>query len=286
MTSGHNHTTDGGAEPEDAALASGLRTRADLFAIAPPPITAVRRNARKRRTRRKMVQGMSGLAACAVVAGVFAWSPRQDTGIGPTPANTGRPSPLQTSAPPSPAPSTPSPSAPSAPSAPVRTTSGSGYLLASDLGPGWTGPDPNSVPLAELDVAGSLCSTVGYKPSIPVAAAPNQRFMYWAPGKQPTSLYEAVFVFAPGTGPSVMAEARTALKTGCGHSTYIKLLASPQTSADEVIVYTAGTDTRDILVRSGDRVASAGIAVVPAGQAGTDLIATLAQQMAARLKAG
>ena len=292
MTSDHNHTTNSNAEPDNASLRSVLRTRADLLTIAPPPIPTVRRNARKRRTRRRMVQGMSGLAVtCAVVAGVIAWSPGQDAGIGPSPTNTDRPSPTRTAAPPSHRPtqtttSTPSPTTPT--STPSRTTSGSGFLLASDLGAGWTGPDTTAAPpRPELEVAGSACSTAGgYQPSVPLTPAPNTLFRYSAPGKQPNSLFEAVYVFAPGTGPTVMAKVRATLKTGCGLPAYIKLLASPQTVADEAIVYTAGENTRNILVRSGDRVATLAITTVPAGQAGTDLLTTIAQQMATRLMAG
>jgi hypothetical protein len=83
-----------------------------------------------------------------------------------------------------------------------------------------------------------------------------------------------------------MAKVRAALKTGCGEPGFIKLLASPPIVTDEAIVYTAGGDTRNVLVRSGDRVASMVVNSIPAGQAGTDWITEVTQQMAARLKAG
>ena len=115
--------------------------------------------------------------------------------------------------------------------------------------------------------------------------APDKLYHYSVPGKQTNILYEAVFTFAPGTGPSVMAKVRAVVKTGCGLPNF-KLLTSPPTVADEVIVYTEGTDVRSVLVRSGDRVASMIVNTFPAGQTAEPWIDTVAQQMAIRLTAG
>lgn len=296
-----NHLTDSGIEPENAPLRSELRTRADLVTIIPPPIPLVRRNARKRRMRRRVVRGLSGMAVtCAVVAGVIVFSPGQDTGISPAPTNTDRPSPTRTAGSPSPTPnptpstkstsantSTNTPPTSTSSSTSSLSTSASSYLLASDLGAGWTGPDGSSAPRTELIVAGSDCQNAGvYQPQVPVTPAPNKIYRNPDTGPQPNVALEAVYLFAPGTGPAVMTKVRAALKTGCGQPGTIKLLTSPPTAADETIVYTSDGNTRNILVRSGDRVASILLSTIPAGQEGTTWITEVAQRMATRLMAG
>jgi hypothetical protein len=271
-------------EPETDALRSGLLTRAGLITIAPPPIPAVRRNAKKRRTRRRTVQGLSSLAAtCGVVASVIAWSPGQDVGIGPAPADEDTPTATRTMAPPSPLPThtTRSTTAP-----PAQTTSASDYLRASDLGAGWTGPDSDLAPRPALSVGTTQCEIAGdYRAQVPVTPAPNKDYSFPASGGQTNKLFEAVYTFAPDTGPTVMANVRAALKTGCGLPKYIRLLDTPSTVADEAIVFTVGGG-RNVLVRSGDRVASVVVDPIPAGPAGIAWITDVARQMAIRLTGG
>ena len=86
------HTVGHDFDAETYALRSGLLSRADLVTITPPPIAAVRQRAQKRRIRRGVFQGLSGVVATsAVAAGVFAWSPGRDPVSEPVPGNTDKP---------------------------------------------------------------------------------------------------------------------------------------------------------------------------------------------------
>jgi hypothetical protein len=256
------HGTDGGIGPEadagasaavDDALRSGLRARADLLAITAPPLAAVRRRAlRRRRKRRSVVQGVVGLAAmCAVVAAIVAWSPL--------------PLPLKAS----------------------RTASVSSFLQASDLGPGWKGPIGSPPPRTELTLDADQCESAGaYRAQAPVTPAANRYFEQYSPsGTRTNEAWEAIFIFAPGAGPAVMSSVRTALATGCG-APRLKVLAYPSTAGDEAIVFTVDGGTRNLLVRSGDRVASALVNTVPPGQDGAASMDELAKLMATRLTTG
>ena len=248
------------------ALQAGLHARADLVTISRPPIAEVRQRAQKRRKRRRLVQGLSGVTAtCAVVAGVIALSPSRGADSSPAPTTSFTPAPTHTTAPTTSAP----------------TTSIANYLQASDLGPGWHAPVGAGTRPAPI-LGSSQCGLSGaFNPPMPIKPAPN--YSYTAPGN---SMLEAVYTYAPGNAPKVMADARTALTTGCGRPQEIKLLDSPTTVADEAIVFTVGGDSRNVLVRSGDRVASAVVSLIPAGQAGATWIDTVAQRMATRLTGG
>jgi hypothetical protein len=279
------HFPHEGVEPETGdALRSGLHARAGRVDISPPPIGAVRQRAQKRRRRRGMVQGLSGLAVtCAVVVGIVAWSPGGGDVAGPGPMNT-----ESSSATPS---RTPTPSQTDAPSrkptpTTSRTTSDSDFLLASDLGAGWTGP-VSSAPHVGPVLGNGICITSGYfSPPMPVEHGPDK--LYFPPGNgNGFGAQEAIYTYAAGTGASVMAKARTALEAGCGHPQQIKLLASPSTVADDAIVYTSiGGDATNILVRSGDRVASVALETFPSGQDSATWMETLAKLMAVRLTGG
>ena len=165
----------------------------------------------------------------------------------------------------------------------MTTPSTSGLLPASDLGAGWTGPQAAAGGLSELDVAGDECQN--YQPQVPVTRPVN--YTYFAPGgDQRRTVVEVVYTFAPGTGPTVMAKVRAALQTGCGQPKNIKLLATPQSVADEAIVYTSGEPSRFILVRSGDRVAVLIVDIPPDGQQGALWLNEVTQQMAVRLVGG
>ncbi|MEY9933365.1 hypothetical protein ABH926_008018 [Catenulispora sp. GP43] len=284
------HFPHEGAEPEPGdALRSGLHARAGRVEIPPPPIGVVRQRAQRRRRRRGMVQGLSGLAAtCAVVVGIVAWSPGGGDVSEPGPMNT-----ESSSATPSRTPAhsqTPTPSRTPAPSrmptpTTSRTTSSSDFLLASDLGAGWTGPVSSAPHVAPI-LGGSPCGVSGYfSPPMPVEPGPNK--LYFPPhAENGFGAQEAIYTYAAGTGASVMAKARTALEAGCGDPQTIKLLASPSTVADEAIVFTAGGSGGNILVRSGDRVASAAVETLPPGQDRTASMVALAKQMAVRLTDG
>lgn len=290
------HGTDGGFGPGadagadasaavDGALRSGLRGRADLLTITAPPIAVVRRRALRRRRRRSVVQGVVGLAAtCVVVAGIVAWSPGRDArnaasaasgGMGRTSAGSSASSSSQSSS------SAPSPSNAS------RTTSASAFLRASDLGSGWKGPIGNPSSRTELTLAGSGCESAGvYRPQVPVAPAVNRYFEQYSPsGSRTNEAWEAIYIFAPGTGPAVMSSVRAALATGCG-TPRLQVLAYPSTAGDEAIVFTVDGGTRNLLVRSGDRVASALVNTVPSGQDGAASMDELAKLMATRLTTG
>lgn len=252
-------------------LRRGLQTRADLFTISSPPIAAVRRRAQRRRRRRGVIQGVSGLAVmCAVVGGVVAWSPARDevasTAAGSRVESSPTPSPPLSSAPP--------------------TTSASNYLLASDLGAGWTGPD-SAASRPGLALYGPHCTDEGYfPPQKSVTPAPNKiYYQYSAPGQVSNETLEAIYTFAAGTGPALMDKARTALAAGCGTPQYVKLLGTPSTVADEAIVFTTGGDGCNILVQSGDRVASAAVDRLPKDQDKATWMDQLAKQMAIRLTA-
>lgn len=278
-----DHAAEDDFDPETEALRHGLRSRADLVTITRPPIPAVRQRARKQRTRRGILQGLSVVVAtCGVAAGVVAWSPASDTSTSPTPSAMG-PAPTPTPMPTHTTTTAPKPTPTPTPSTPTQTTPfTSGLLLASDLGAGWTGPE-GSMGLADLDVAGGECQN--YQPQVPVA--PPVNYDYMAPGgDQRHTVVEIVYTFAPGTGPTVMAKVRTALQAGCGHPKYIKLLATPQSVADEAIVYTSGEPSRFILVRSGDRVAVLIVDIPPTGQQGTLWLDEVTQHMAVRLVGG
>jgi hypothetical protein len=270
-----------GIEPEADTLRAGLHAEADIFTVSRPPIAAVRRRAGKRRTWRWTLQGLSGAAVtCAVIAGIAVWTPGRDAASGPTPWSSGA-APARTAQPTPTTTSGPSTSAP-------PTGSTSGYLLSSDLGTGWTGPVGSPSIRTELTVAGSACQNANvYQPQVPVTPAWSNTYdEHSASGKQTNVLFEAVYTFAPGTGTGVLDKVRAALGTGCGSPASIKLLASLPAIGDEAIVYTAGGDSRNILVRIGDRLASAVVNIVPSGQDGTGWIDHVAQQMAARLAAG
>ena len=260
------HGTDGGIGPDVGAdigdgadvsaavgdaLRSGLRGCADLLSITAPPIAVVRRRALRRRKRRSVVQGVVGLAAtCAVVAAIVAWSPS--------------PLPLKAS----------------------RTASVSSFLQASDLGPGWKGPLDSPPPSTALTLDANQCESAGaYRAQVPVTPAADRYFEQYSPsGSRTNEAWEAIYIFAPGTGPTVMSSVRTALATGCGVP-QLKVLAYPSTVGDEAIVYTVDGGTRNLLVRSGDRVASALVNTVPAGQDGAASMDELAKLMATRLTA-
>jgi len=288
------HGTDGGfgagvdagadaSAAVDDALRSGLRGRADLLTITAPPIAVVRRRALRRRRRRSVVQGVVGLAAtCVVVAGIVAWSPGRDArngalvasgGMGRTLAGSSTSSSSQSSSP--------------SPSNVSRTTSASGFLQASDLGSGWKGPIGSPSSRNELTLAGSGCESAGvYRPQVPVAPAVNRYFEQYSPsGSRTNEAWEAIYIFAPGTGPTVMSSIRAALATGCG-TPHLQVLAHPSTAGDEAIVFTVDGGTRNLLVRSGDRVASALVNTVPAGQDGAASMDELAKLMATRLTTG
>lgn len=255
--------SEDGIKPEaDEALRWGLQSRADLFTISTPPIAAVRRRAQKRRKRRGVTRGLSGLVAvCAVVGGIAAWSPERGDVASPTPAI-------------------------AVESSPTPTTSVSNYLLASDLGAGWTGPG-TAAPRPGLALYGPHCSDEGYfPPQNSVTPAPNKvYYQYSAPGQVSNETLEAIYTFAAGTGPALMDKARAALAAGCGTPQYVKVLATPSTVADEAIVFTVGGDGCNILVQSGDRVASAAVDRLPKDQDKTTWMDQLAQQMAIRLTA-
>ncbi|MEY9894627.1 hypothetical protein ABIA31_008313 [Catenulispora sp. MAP5-51] len=276
------HFPHEGVEPETGdALRSGLHARAGRVDISPPPIGAVRQRAQKRRRRRGMVQGLSGLAVtCAVVVGIVAWSPGGGDVAGPGPTSTTDASSARPSRTPTPTP-TPQPKPTTS-----RTTSISDFLLASDLGAGWTGPVASPVPRPGLSLAGSYCEDTGYYSSqTPVEPAPNKLY-YFTTQKNAAETEEAVYTFAAGTGASVMEKVRTALVAGCGDPKLIKVLASPSTVADEAIVFTTGGGGGNILVRSGDRVASAALNLIPPGQDRVVWMVAVAKQMAVRLTGG
>lgn len=271
-------------------LRAGLRAEADLVTISPPPIAAVRQSAGRRRAWRLTFQGFAGVAvACALVGGILVWAPVHGTADGPvppgsstTPAATST-APVRTATNPAP---TPGRSAASSSSSAGPVTAAA-WLTGGDIGAGWTGSTDNLAPRPALTVVGSTCQNAGvYQPQIPLSPAPNKLYQgHSASGQQTGTLLEAVYTFAPGTGHTVMEKVRAAVATGCGDAKAIKLLPAPQTVADEAIVYSDAADVCNILVRSGDRVASAIVDPVPAGQAGTDLLDHLARQMAARLTA-
>lgn len=282
------HCTDGGIGPEDDALAgadasaavddalrSGLRARADLLSITAPPLAVVRRRALRRRKRRSVVQGMVGLAAtCGVVAGIVAWSPGRDARGGGSVASGAI---VRTSA----------ASSLLSPSNTSRTTSAAGFLQASDLGSGWKGPIGSPSSRTELTLAGSGCESAGvYHAQVPVTPAANRYFEQYSPsGSRTNEAWEAIYIFAPGTGPTVMSNVRAALATGCG-APHLKVLAYPSTAGDEAIVFTVDGGTRNLLVRSGDRVASALVNTVASGQDGAASMDELAKLMATRLTTG
>lgn len=264
----------------DDALRSGLRGRADLLTITAPPIAVVRRRALRRRRRRSVVQGAVGLGAtCAVVAGIVAWSPGRDarSGGSVTSGGVARASSASSSA----------PSPLSSPSHTSRTISAAGFLQASDLGSGWKGPIGRPSSRTELSLAGSGCEGTGvYRAQVPVTPAVNRYFEQYSPsGSRTNEAWEAIYIFAPGTGPTVMSSVRTALATGCG-APQLKVLAYPSTAGDEAIVFTVDGGTRNLLVRSGDLVASALVNTVPSGQDGAAAMDELAKLMATRLMTG
>lgn len=272
---GNPGTDDDGIEPEtDDVLRSSLRACADLVAIPAPPIAAVRRRAQRRRKRRGVIQGLSGLAAmCAVVAAIVAWSPGRDVIGGPVPPHTEASSPTWTVT-----------SADAALDA-SHTTSAAAFLQASDLGPGWKGPIGSQGERTQFS-PGVLtqCGSAGpYRPQVPVTPATDHIYREYSPsGKLTNAAEEAVYTFAAGTGPVVMDKARAALNS-CKESNFIKILSSPSTVADEAIVFTVGGDTRNLLVRSGDRVASVLVNTVSPGPDGAAWTDALAKEMARRL---
>ena len=108
---------------------------------------------------------------------------------------------------------------------------------------------------------------------------------YSPSGGRTNEAWEAIYIFAPGIGPAVMGNVRAALVTGCG-APQLKVLAYPSTAGDEAIVFTVDGGTRNLLVRSGDRVASALVNTVPSGQDGATSMDRLAKLMATRLTTG
>jgi hypothetical protein len=129
-----------------------------------------------------------------------------------------------------------------------------------------------------------------YKDQVPVTPATNELYQRRSESGAVTgTVLEAVYTFAPGTGHTVMDKVRAAVANGCGDPQNIKLLAVPQTGADEVIIYTDAPGVHNILVRSGDRIASAVTdpqSAGTAGTAGTAWLDHLAEQMAVRLTSG
>lgn len=273
----------------DEALRSRLHARADLVTITTPPISAVRRRARQRRRRRGMAQALSGVvAACAVVAGIVAWSPGRDDAGGPAPASTVASSPsFPGTAPGATRPTAPSPSPPTT----SRSASISDFLLASDLGAGWV-PGSDGMPMVmdevEMTSAEDACDNGAVRQGAlePALSSASTQVENSPPGKATNSVMETVYNFRAGGGATAMQEIRAALETGCGAPQTTKLLASPQTVADEVLAYTFGDHRGVVFVRSGDLVAATGVAVVPSGQEGVAWIQALAKDVAVRLTTG
>lgn len=264
-----------GPEADDA-LRSGLRARAELVTITAPPIAAVRRRALRRRKRRGVIQGVGGLAAtCAVIAGIVAWSPGREAGD-----DAGRRLGGATTV----ASTTPSDTVPWDMSRPIPASS---FLQASDLGSGWKGPLGSPDVRTALTLDGDHCESTGvYQAQVPVAPAVDRYFEQYSPsGNRTNEAWEAIYTFAPGAGAAVMRKVRAALTIGCGAPQFVKILGYPSTTADEAIVFTVGGDSRNLLVRSGDRVASALLDTVPSGQDGSTSMDELAKQMAIRLTA-
>ncbi|MBS2536313.1 hypothetical protein KGQ20_26460 [Catenulispora sp. NF23] len=260
-------TIDDDTEPDTDALRSGLRTRADLVTVSVPPIPAVRQRARQRRTRRRMVQALSGIAAAsAVVGGALVWAPGRDGGDG-APTTTPWPTP------------SPSPSL-----SPSLATSTADYLRATDLGAGWTGP-VGATPSPQLDMGGACEQEGVFHPQIPVAPAVDYLYTSSPPGKPAIEMFEAVYTFAPGTGRAVMNRVNTALGVFCEQPEAVRTLDTP-TVADDSIGYTTGGNNCYILVRSGDRVASAVVPVMPGGAEETGWIDLVTAQMGKRLTGG
>ena len=268
---------------EESPLRSKLIAEADLVTISPPPTMAVRRGGAKRRTRRRLFQTTSGtLVACGMAAAVVVWAPTgqhgtvlassgADVGTG---TGTAAPS---TTAPP--APTTSSTSGSSADPSSTNATSGSdpsGLLEASDLGTGWSGPADIHLDATALLVYGSNCPEKG-----PVPVHPAHRYQYLpTDGGWPGDFLNSIYQFAPGTGPSVLAQVRTTISTGCAH-----LIPEADKVGDDSLVYGNGT-SRNILVRVGDKISSAGV-VVTGDQDSADLawLNSVEQKMAVRLAA-
>jgi hypothetical protein len=155
------------------------------------------------------------------------------------------------------------------------------------MGAGWTGPISNPAPRPGLALYGKDCADAPYfPPQKAVTPALNKfYYQYAAPGQVTNEAQEAIYTFAAGTGPAIIGKVRAALEAGCGMPQDIKLLATPSTVADEAIVFTTGGDGCNILVRSGDRVASTAVDRLPSDRDKAAWMDQLAKQMATRLTA-